>query len=112
MESPDARVDDGSFARWPFGSMKRERLHVFFSGRVQGVGFRYTVKAQAAGYELTGIVRNLADGRVELIAEGIKSELEAFQQAIRDSEVGGFIRKEDVRWAPSTGEFNGFAITG
>src|SRR5947207_2087839 len=73
--------------------MKR-RLHVLYSGRVQGVGFRYTVKAVVPGFEVTGAIRNLPDGRVELVAEGLKEELEAFQQAIRDSGLGGLIARE------------------
>ena len=52
--------------------MKRERLQVLYSGRVQGVGFRFTVKMVANGFEVTGIVRNLADGRVEMDGEVIR----------------------------------------
>src|SRR5438552_1157467 len=59
--------------------MKRWRLRGLYSGRVQGVGFRYTVKTAASGFEVTGLVRNLRDGRVELMAEGLRDELEAFQ---------------------------------
>ena len=65
-------------------SNSRRRLHIFYSGRVQGVGFRYTVKSVAAGFMVAGTVRNLPDGRVELLAEGESTELKAFQQAIRD----------------------------
>ena len=90
--------------------MKRRRLHIFYSGRVQGVGFRYTVKSVAAGFEATGKVRNLPDGRVELMAEGDQSELEEFRKAIQDSEVGGFIRNEEVNWTDAKGEFRGFEI--
>lgn len=88
----------------------KKRLHIFFSGRVQGVGFRYTVKAAALGFEVTGNVRNLPDGRVELVAEGEKKELEEFLQAIRDSEVGGLIRQEQAGWAEAKNEFRGFEI--
>ncbi len=45
-------------------------MRIFYSGHVQGVGFRYTAKTVAAGFEISGVVRNLSDGRVELIAEG------------------------------------------
>ena len=90
--------------------MARERLHVFYSGGVQGVGFRATAKSVAHGFDLTGIVRNLQDGRVELVAEGERIELEEFQQAIRDSGLGHFIRQEEARWSPSKNEFRGFEI--
>ena len=59
--------------------MNRCRMQIFYSGHVQGVGFRYTAKTVAAGFEVTGTVRNLPDGRVELIAEGAREELEAFR---------------------------------
>ena len=90
--------------------MKRSRLHIFYSGRVQGVGFRYTVKVTAMGFEVTGTVRNLPDGRVELVTEGTPEELEAFRRAIQDSEVGRFIGREEANWGEVTGEFRGFEI--
>ncbi len=83
---------------------------MFFSGRVQGVGFRYTVKTVATGFEVTGTVRNLADGRVELIAEGERIELDEFLAAIRDSEVGRFIRQEEAAWGDAKNAFRGFEI--
>ena len=90
--------------------MSRSRLQVFYAGTVQGVGFRYSVKSLAGGFEVTGTVRNLPDGRVELVAEGSKDELSAFQQAIRESELGHFIRKEDVAWHAPVGDLRGFEI--
>ncbi len=90
--------------------MSRCRVVLFYSGRVQGVGFRYTVRQLAAGYEVTGTVRNLPDGRVELVAEGARDELEAFRQGIRDAGLGGFIRQEDAQWAEARSEFRGFEI--
>ncbi len=90
----------------------RRRLHVLYGGRVQGVGFRYTAKSVATGYEVTGAVRNLQDGRVELLAEGTQDELEAFKLAIQESGVGRLVRQEDVSWGEATGEFRGFAIVG
>jgi acylphosphatase len=91
-------------------TVNRRRVQILYSGNVQGVGFRYTVKSAAAGFEVTGLVRNLPDGRVELVAEGVKDELEAFQQGIRDSGLEHFIRKEEASWAGATGEFRGFEI--
>lgn len=77
---------------------------------MQGVGFRYTVKMLAEGFDVTGTVRNLPDGRVELIAEGAKEELNAFLQAIRESELGHFIAKEHVTWQEPQGGLRGFEI--
>ncbi|HUD45700.1 MAG TPA: acylphosphatase [Candidatus Baltobacteraceae bacterium] len=91
--------------------MKRHRVTNLFSGRVQGIGFRYTAKTVATGFEVTGMVRNLPDGRVELTAEGAKEELDAFLVAIRESEVGRFIRQEQACWADAKNEFRGFEIT-
>jgi acylphosphatase len=85
-------------------------MQVLYSGRVQGVGFRYTAKTVANGFEVTGKVRNLLDGRVELVAEGIKDELEAFRQAVRESGLEHFIRNEDVSWTEAKNEFRGFEI--
>ncbi len=89
---------------------KRQRMSVFYSGRVQGVGFRYNVKSVSTGFEVTGTVRNLDDGRVELIAEGQRSELEAFRAAIRDSGLAGFIRDENVTWSDAQNDIRGFQI--
>lgn len=77
---------------------------------MQGVGFRFTVKMLARGFEVTGTVRNLQDGRVELAAEGVKTELEDFRKAIQDSELGSFIRQEEASWADAKNEFRGFEI--
>ena len=89
---------------------KRQRMRVFYSGRVQGVGFRYNVKSTAAGFEVTGTVRNLTDGRVELVAEGQRAELDAFRAAIRDSGLAGFIRDENVTWSDAQNDIRGFQI--
>ncbi len=86
-------------------------MQVFYSGHVQGVGFRYAVKRVAAGFELTGTVRNLPDGRVELVAEGDVAELKAFQQAIRDEGLAHFIRDEQVEWTEVQGGGRGFEIS-
>jgi acylphosphatase len=85
-------------------------MQIYYSGNVQGVGFRYSVKSTAAGYEVTGVVRNLPDGRVQLQAEGARDELEAFRQGIRDAGLEHFIRNEEVAWSESQNEFRGFEI--
>jgi acylphosphatase len=85
-------------------------MQVLYSGRVQGVGFRYAVKATANGFDVTGTVRNLPDGRVELVAEGGKDELNAFRDGIRESGLEHFIKTEDVSWSEASNEFRGFEI--
>jgi len=85
-------------------------MQVLYSGQVQGVGFRYTVKSTASGFEVSGTIRNLPEGGVELIAEGARDELEAFREAIRESGLDHFIRKEDVYWGEARNEFRGFEI--
>jgi acylphosphatase len=88
----------------------RIRMQVYYTGRVQGVGFRYTVKTVANGYEVTGSVRNLTDGRVELIAEGTREELESFRAGIREAGLEHFIKTEEVSWTEAKNEVRGFEI--
>ncbi|MBW8864162.1 MAG: acylphosphatase [Verrucomicrobia bacterium] len=85
-------------------------MTVLYSGRVQGVGFRYTTKTVATGFEITGTVRNLPDGRVELTAEGLRDELDAFRAALHDAGLAGFIRDEQVSWTEAENKFRGFEI--
>jgi acylphosphatase len=100
------------FGYIPPRGMNRCRMKVLYAGHVQGVGFRYTARAAATGFEIAGTVRNLSDGRVELVAEGLREELEAFRQAIRDTGLIHFIRDENVTWDEAKNEFNGFEIVG
>lgn len=73
---------------------ERIAKRVFYEGRVQGVGFRITVKHIAREFDVCGMVRNLRDGRVELFAEGEPDEVDAFLLGIRESALAGHIRKE------------------
>ena len=90
--------------------MARVRIQVCYTGQVQGVGFRYTVRTVAQGFDVVGLVRNLLDGRVEVLAEGDRPELEAFREAIRESGLGSLIRQEVVSWSEAQGGFRGFEI--
>lgn len=90
--------------------MARQQVQVVYSGRVQGVGFRYATKSVAAGYEITGTVRNLSDGRVELTAHGEREELEAFLAALEDSGLRRFIRSKEIAWQEPLGAWKGFEI--
>ena len=85
------------------------RRSCYFSGRVQGVGFRYTVQNLAIQYDVQGYVRNLPDGRVELVVEGPDPEMEHLVDSLQQK-MNGFIRRVDVNVAPGTGEFHGFSI--
>jgi acylphosphatase len=87
-----------------------KRVRVYFTGRVQGVGFRYTTREVATGFDVTGFVKNLPDGRVELVAEGNATELEEFLKEIDASHLAPFIRNKQVDWANATGEFRSFNI--
>ena len=62
-----------------------QRLTAHFTGRVQGVGFRYTAVSLARRFAVAGYVMNLPDGRVELVAEGDQKELNAFLDAVHDA---------------------------
>ena len=92
--------------------MSLVRVHVHYSGRVQGVGFRYTVKSLVPGYDVLGTIRNLPDGRVDLVAEGERAELEEFLQAVRDSGLRRNIQDENIVWEDAQDEFRGFEIAG
>ena len=70
-------------------------MDCWFEGHVQGVGFRYQTTRVASGFEVTGTVRNLPDGRVHLRAEGEQAEVEAFQKAVAE-ELGDYIRDVTV----------------
>jgi acylphosphatase len=94
----------------PTPESSRRRMTILYSGHVQGVGFRYTARTVATGFEITGTIRNLPDGRVELTAEGARLELEEFRLAILDAGLAGFIRGEQVTWAAAKNEFRGFEI--
>jgi acylphosphatase len=69
-------------------------LHVLYEGTVQGVGFRWSVRHIAKGFDVTGWVRNLHDGRVELQVNGEESEARAFLDGIAQSELHGLIKKQ------------------
>lgn len=82
---------------------------VHFSGRVQGVGFRYTTRQTAQEFEVTGYVQNLPDGRVRLEAEGKKPEIDAFVGAIEER-MHGLVRQVERRSAARPAQFVGFEI--
>ena len=84
--------------------------HVFYEGHVQGVGFRFTVKQVARGYEVVGWVRNLDDGRVEMHCSGETGEVEAFLEAIAESELKRNIKRVTASTIPPLAGARGFEI--
>ena len=82
---------------------------VYFSGRVQGVGFRYQAAQAAKEYEVSGFVLNLPDGRVRLEAEGEMKEVDDFVTAVGDR-MNGFVRKTERSSARRAPQFKGFMI--
>jgi acylphosphatase len=81
---------------------------VYYSGQVQGVGFRYTAHRLARGFAVGGSVRNLNDGRVELVAEGAMAEVDAFLAAVAKM-MAEYIHEQTVEDAPAQG-CQGFVI--
>lgn len=82
---------------------------VFFTGHVQGVGFRYSVLQVAKEFEVAGFVSNLADGRVQLEAEGTATDVTAFVDAVQER-MHGFIRKTERSSRKRPRQFSGFTI--
>ena len=85
-------------------------MQVFYEGNVQGVGFRWSVRNVAKGFDVTGFVRNLADGRVELQAAGDEEEVRAFLEAILQSELRAHIKKHSETALADAPAFCGFEI--
>ncbi len=88
----------------------RAAFQVIFSGTVQGVGFRYTTERLARHFEVTGYVRNLPDGNVELAAEGGRAVLEDFLAAVLDGPMKPYIRDKTVKWLEPQGKYTQFGI--
>ena len=85
------------------------RAHVIYGGRVQGVGFRYTARAVAQKYAVSGFVKNLTDGTVELVAEGEDAEVRQFLRDL-DDRMSGFIGARTSNFQPPSNEFEGFTV--
>ena len=86
-----------------------KRIHVYYSGYVQGIGFRYTVERVAGSLGLAGWVKNLDDGRVEAVCEGETTRLKEFLQKINGA-LKDYIKDTDLEWSAATGEFKNFNI--
>ena len=87
----------------------QRRIHVLYSGRVQGVGFRFTTEDVARDTGVTGWVKNLRDGRVEVVAEAEESVLKDFLSHI-ERYFRSYIQDTDIQWQEPTGELKDFRI--
>lgn len=84
------------------------RLTAFVKGRVQGVGFRWWTRARALELGLTGSATNLADGRVQVVAEGPEPALRALLDLLRGGTAPGRVEFVAERWSPARGDYEGF----
>jgi acylphosphatase len=82
---------------------------VCYSGTVQGVGFRYTARSLAAQFGVTGFVRNLSNGQVQLVVEGDDAEVSEFLQTVK-AEMGHYIRDVQETVRPASGRFRSFDV--
>lgn len=89
---------------------EQQRLHAYIHGRVQGVGFRHFTMRTAGELGVTGWVRNLFDGRVEVVAEGKRSRLEELLGALRRGPTSASVVEVEEEWRQATGEFSGFNV--
>ncbi len=88
----------------------RKNIHIFYAGRVQGVGFRFTAEETAQRLGVTGWVKNLRDGRVEMVAEAEEEILAQFLDDMRTGSMRNFIHGVEVFWANATDQFAEFDI--
>mgnify|MGYP001586170409 CR=1 FL=1 len=88
----------------------KKRVHVFYSGRVQGVGFRMTAEETAHTLGVVGWVKNLRDRRVELVVEGEEEALREFLDALQAGAMKNFIQQVEVSWSNASDTFNEFEI--
>jgi acylphosphatase len=86
-----------------------KRIHVIYSGRVQGIGFRFTAERIALSLGITGWVKNLFNGKVEIVAEADEKKIDKFLEEI-NSNFSNYIQNQDLDWQEATGEFKNFGI--
>lgn len=101
--------DEGPEETLDVNASSSQRQEVFFTGNVQGVGFRYTAQRVAAGYAVTGFVRNLRDGRVQIVLEGQAQQIDSFLASLQ-ARMRGYVRNMTASEVASTGEFSSFEI--
>ncbi|MFA4966827.1 MAG: acylphosphatase [Candidatus Margulisiibacteriota bacterium] len=89
--------------------MAQKRVEIYYSGNVQGVGFRFTADRLAPVFKIAGYVKNTPDGKVKIVAEGDEEKLKSFLTAVQN-EMGHYVRDKEIDWSPPTGEFKDFGL--
>ena len=87
-----------------------DRVHLIVQGRVQGVGFRYSTRLEAIQLGLTGYVRNLSDGTVEIVAEGVSPAMNQLLEWVKQGPPAALVKQVDIAYRPANGEFSDFTI--
>jgi acylphosphatase len=105
----DSAGDFGAPEPGDRGAGRSERREVFYAGHVQGVGFRYTTRSIATQLPVVGWVRNLPDGRVQLVVEGSPEVIDKLLTRV-EAELGRYIRGKEVAVRAATGEFSSFDV--
>ncbi|MCK9571717.1 MAG: acylphosphatase [Candidatus Omnitrophica bacterium] len=87
----------------------RKQAHLYYSGKVQGIGFRFTARKIADTLNVSGWVKNSPDGRVEILAEGEEPDLKNFLSQIHRL-LGSYITEESAQWSQPSGDFTDFQV--
>lgn len=90
--------------------MAAKRIHAIVKGKVQGVFYREFTRREAETIGVSGFVRNLKDGSVEIVAEGDEKKLNDFEKKFRKGPLMAFISQVELKEEPATGEFEGFDL--
>ena len=90
--------------------MAKARAHLYITGRVQGVNFRYYTQQEAEGLGCVGWVRNLRDGRVEVVAEGEQTKVEELARWCHRGPSWASVTNVEIQWETPTGEFKNFGV--
>ncbi len=87
----------------------KKQVHIYYSGRVQGIGFRYALQDIAENRKVLGWVKNLEDTRVEVVAEAEEENLSSFLEQV-GQHFSKYIQDANIQWLPASGEFRDFRI--
>ena len=107
---PGLRRREAKGRRFESYARMTKRVHVFYAGRVQGVGFRMSAEETAQRMGIVGWVKNLRDGRVEVVAEADEATLQKFLDTLQSSSMKNFIQDVEISWSNASETFHEFEI--